>query len=154
MLRVWCAAPYSERLPFRAGVTQLILTMSDGGRQCPSLRAAECAVPRRSGSLTMSSSPDSADVIPPEQRREDTREIVYLVKRPSYTLAIAVPLPSPSRLSWEQAVVQAQLKRRGPIGSYVLNPSELETLYEDLQGLVAYLRERRGRPSADFTRAP
>ena len=102
----------------------------------------------------MSSSPDSADVIPPEQPREDTREIVYLVKRPSYTLAIAVPLPSPSRLSWEQAVVQAQLKRRGPIGSYVLNPSELETLYEDLQGLVAYLRERRGRPFAEFTRAP
>jgi hypothetical protein len=93
----------------------------------------------------MSSAADRADVIPPEPPREEPLEVVYLVKRPSYTLALAVPRPSPSRLSWEQAVVQAHLTRRGPLWSCVLHPSELEALYEDLRGLVAYLRERRGR---------
>jgi hypothetical protein len=102
----------------------------------------------------MSNSPDSADVIPPEQPREDTREIIYLVKRPSYTLAIAAPRLSPPRLSWEQAVFQAQLKRGGPLGYCVLNPPELEAFYEDLRGLVEYLRKQRGEPSADSTRAP
>ena len=47
----------------------------------------------------MLSSFDSADVIPSEQPREDIREVIYLVKRPSYTLAIAAPRPSPTRLS-------------------------------------------------------
>jgi hypothetical protein len=83
----------------------------------------------------MSSLPDSTDVIPPEQPREDIHEVVYLVKRPSYTLAIAAPRPFPTGLSWEQAVFQAQHKRRGPLGSCVLNPPELEALYEDLRGL-------------------
>lgn len=102
----------------------------------------------------MSNSPDSVDVIPPEQPREDICEVVYLVKRPSYTLAIVAPRLSPTRLSWEQVVFQAQFKRRGPLGSYVLNPPELVALYEDLQGLVEYLRERQGQPSADATRVP
>ena len=92
----------------------------------------------------MSSSPDSADVIPPEQPCEDTREIIYLVKRPSYTLAIAAPRLSPTRLSWEQAMFQAQLKRWGPLGCCVLNPPELEAFYEDLRGLVEYLRSGEG----------
>jgi hypothetical protein len=102
----------------------------------------------------MLSSLDSADVIPSEQPREDIREVIYLVKRPSYTLAIAAPRPSPTRLSWEQAVFQAQLKWWGPLGSCVLNPPELEAFYEDLRGLIEYLRERRGQPSADATWAP
>jgi hypothetical protein len=102
----------------------------------------------------MSSSPYSADVIPPEQPREDTREIIYLVKRPSYALAIAAPRLSPTRLNWEQAVFQAQLKRWDLLGSCVLNLPELEALYEDLRGLVESLREQRGKPSADSTRAP
>jgi hypothetical protein len=87
----------------------------------------------------MSSSADRADVIPPEPPREDILDVIYLVKRPSYVLAIAAPRLSPSSLSWEQAVVQAQLKRPGQLWSCVLNPSELEALYEDLRELVAYL---------------
>jgi hypothetical protein len=87
----------------------------------------------------MSCSSDSANVIPPEQPREATREVIYLVKRPSYTLAIAAPRLSPTQLSWEQAVFQAQFKRQGQLWSCVLNPLELEALYEDLRGLVEYL---------------
>jgi hypothetical protein len=98
----------------------------------------------------MSNSADCADVTPPEPSREETHEVVYLTKRPGYTLALAAPRPSPSRLSWERAVVQVHLTRRGPLGACVLHPSGLEAFYEDLRGLVAYLRERRGRSSADF----
>jgi hypothetical protein len=87
----------------------------------------------------MSSSSESANVIPPEQPREDTREVIYLVKRPSYTLAIAAPRLSSTHLSWEQAVFQAQFKRQGQLWSCVLNSPELEALYKDLQGLVKYL---------------
>ena len=84
-------------------------------------------------------SSDSANVIPPEQPREATCEVIYLVKRPSYTLAIAAPRLSRTQLSWEQAVFQAQFKRQGQLWSCVLNPLELEALYEDLRGLVEYL---------------
>jgi hypothetical protein len=76
---------------------------------------------------------------PPEQPREATREVVYLVKCPSYTLAIAAPRLSSAHLSWEQAVFQAQFKRQGQLWSCVLSPPELEVLYEDLRGLVEYL---------------
>jgi hypothetical protein len=105
----------------------------------------------------MSSSPDNADVVPQEQPRGGTHEIiylVYLVKRPSYTLASAVPRPFPTGLSWEQAVFQARLTQRGQRWSCVLNPLELEVFFEDLRGLVEYLRERRGQPSAEAIRAP
>jgi hypothetical protein len=102
----------------------------------------------------MSSLPDSADIVSQEQSCGATREIIYLVKRPSYTLAIAVPRSAPTHLNWEQAVFQARLKQWGQLWSCVLNSPELEVLYEDLQGLVEYLRERRGQPSADSTREP
>jgi hypothetical protein len=102
----------------------------------------------------MLSSPDGVDVIPPKQPREDIHEVVYLVKRPNYTLAIAAPRSAPTHLSWEQAVFQVQLKRQGPLESCVLNSPELEVLYEDLRGLVEYLRKRRGQPFADATREP
>jgi hypothetical protein len=63
----------------------------------------------------MSSSSDSANAIPPEQPCEATREVIYFVNRPSYMLAIAAPQLSPTHLSWEQAVFQAQFKRQGQI---------------------------------------
>jgi hypothetical protein len=97
----------------------------------------------------MSSSSHSAAVIPPGQPREDTSEVVYLVRRPSYTLALAAPRSSPTRLCWEQAVFQVQLKWWGPLGTCMLNPPELEALYEDLRRLVEYLREQQGQPSVD-----
>lgn len=97
----------------------------------------------------MSSAPDNADVVPQEQPRGGSREIIYLVKRPSYTLAIAAPRLFPTGLSWEQAVFQARLTQRGQRWSCVLNPPELEAFFEDLRGLVEYLRERRGQPSAE-----
>jgi hypothetical protein len=101
----------------------------------------------------MSSSSDSAAVIPPKQPCEDNSEVIYLVKRLSYTLAVSVPRSSPNRLSWEQAVLQAQFKRWSPLGACLLNPPELEALYEDLWGLVEYLRKQRGQPVVDTTRA-
>jgi hypothetical protein len=79
-------------------------------------------------------------IVFPEQPREDTCEVMYLVKRPSYTLTLAAPQLSPTFLSWEQAVFRAQFKWQGQRCSCLLNPSELEALYEDLQGLVEYLR--------------
>jgi hypothetical protein len=102
----------------------------------------------------MSSLPGSTNVVPPEQPDGDTREIIYLVKRRSYSLAITVPRPSATRLCWQQAVVQVQSKCRGQLWSWVLNPTDLEMLYEDLRGLMAYLRERRRQPSVEETRAP
>jgi hypothetical protein len=70
----------------------------------------------------MSSSLDNADVVPQEQPRGGTHEISYLVKRPSYTLAITASRPFPTGLSWEQAVFQARLTQRGQRWSYVLTP--------------------------------
>jgi hypothetical protein len=110
--------------------------------------------PRRRGSLTMLSAPDSADVVSQEQPRGGPREIIDLVKRSSYTLAIATPRPFPTGLSWAQAMVQARLTQRGALWACVLNPPELEAFYEDLRGLVEYLRARRGQPSAISTREP
>jgi hypothetical protein len=92
----------------------------------------------------MSSMSNSAAVIPPKQPCEDNSEVVYLVKRLSYTLAIVAPGHPPNRLSWEQAVFQAQFKRWSPLGACLLNLPELEALYEDLRGLVEYLRKQRG----------
>jgi hypothetical protein len=98
----------------------------------------------------MSSTSDNMPIIPLEQPREDTREVMYLVKRPSYTLAIAAAQLSPPLLSWEQAVFRAQFKWQGQLWSYVLNPSELEALYEDLQRLVEYLRILHKRPDDPY----
>jgi hypothetical protein len=98
----------------------------------------------------MSSTSDNMPIIPPEQPREETREVVYLVKRPSYTLAIAAAQLFPTLLSWEQAVFRAQFKWQGQLWSYVLNPSELEALYKDLQGLVEYLRILHKSPNDPY----
>lgn len=92
----------------------------------------------------MSSSPDNLDGVPRKQPCEDTRVVVYLVKRSSYTLTIAVPQLSTTRLSWEQAGFQAQFKSQGQLWSCKLGPPELEMLYEDLQMLIEYLRAGHG----------
>ncbi len=94
----------------------------------------------------MSNSSGSANVIPPEQPRAATREVIYLVNRPSYMLVIAAPQLSPTHMSWEHAVFQAQFKRQGQSWSCVLNPQELKAFYEDLRGLVEYLQILHERP--------
>jgi hypothetical protein len=98
----------------------------------------------------MSSTSGNTPAIFPKQPHEDTCEVMYLVKRPSYTLAIAAPQLSPTLLCWEQVMFRAQFKRQGQLWSCLLNPSELKALYEDLQGLVEYLRILHRRPDDPY----
>jgi hypothetical protein len=70
---------------------------------------------------------------------QSTHEIMYVVKRPSYELYLAVPrtpLPHPRQ---GQPLILLRVKRQGQPQSVVLELPELEDVFDGMERLLAYL---------------
>jgi hypothetical protein len=94
----------------------------------------------------MANEPDSADVVAQEPFCGGIWDVLCLVKRSGYELVVAAPMRSPSPPSWEQVRVQVRLNQQGQTWEYILTRRALEAFYQDLGGLMEYLRQGRAKP--------
>ncbi len=73
---------------------------------------------------------------------EENHHVVYLVKRPAYTFALAVPRALPPRLG--AALASFRIRPRGtPPGDIALDLSELADLCIDLHQLLEYMLQEQ-----------
>jgi hypothetical protein len=72
-------------------------------------------------------------------------QVMYLVKRPAYEFALAIPEALPLFQSADRTFVQVRFRGRCQSQSFVLSWEELEDLYQGLSQLVEYLRTERER---------
>jgi hypothetical protein len=94
----------------------------------------------------MANAPGSADVLARELSCEGACDVLCRVKRSGYELVVAAPMRSPTSPSWEQVRVRVRLNQRGQTWEYILTRRELEAFYQDLGGLMEYLRQGRAEP--------
>jgi hypothetical protein len=72
-----------------------------------------------------------------------THDVMCLVKRHTYELAFAVPLPPYTLAGGAQPRVHVCVKQPCQTGGLVLNLEDVECLYEDLLQLMAYIQNER-----------
>ena len=85
---------------------------------------------------------ESDHLVCDRQPNADMQHIMYFVKRPSYELALVVPetLQAAQR---EQACCHVRLKTTCQTGAFVLDVKNLAQFYEDLVGMMEYVRNER-----------
>lgn len=72
------------------------------------------------------------------ERDADTFQVIYLVKRPGYEFAFAIPTRQAAFLGGEQAFLQVRFRGRHPSRAFVLTGDVLEDFYESLSRLIEY----------------
>jgi len=70
-------------------------------------------------------------------------DLIYLVKRALYKLAMAVPPRSSTGLRWEQGIVHVRLTTWGQQADVVLGLAEFKTFYQDMSSLMTYVAMER-----------
>lgn len=72
------------------------------------------------------------------------QRIMYFVKRPTYELAFVVPETLHAARK-EQACCHVRLKTTYRTGAFVLDAKNLAHFYEDLSGMMEYIRNERAK---------
>jgi hypothetical protein len=96
----------------------------------------------------MAKSPEPLDGNSDRERDANTYQVVYLVKRLTYELILAVPETQTPSHSEKPAVFQVHFRNQPQEQGFVLDLPELEDFYESLSRLLEYVhieqRKRRG----------
>jgi hypothetical protein len=75
--------------------------------------------------------------------QQATYQMMYLAKRPSYDLILAIPEDPPTLPSADRIVVQMRFRDQGQTQELEFNLEELEAFYESLSQLVEYIKAER-----------
>jgi hypothetical protein len=87
----------------------------------------------------MTRSPEPIDGDSDRERDANAYQIVYLVKRPTYELRLAVPEAQTLSLSERPAVFQVHFRNQPQGQGFMLDLQGLEDFYESLSRLMEYV---------------
>jgi hypothetical protein len=96
----------------------------------------------------MSISITTTDAIRGRERSEGSHQIMWLVKRPSYELALAVPHTLQVTVRQDNSCLHVRLKMQCQSPAFVLDLETLERFHEDLLCLLEYVRTERQKVGA------
>jgi hypothetical protein len=97
----------------------------------------------------MTPCPEPTDIPCDWEHPVQTHEILYLVKRRRYEVALAVPRRHIIEWHEGQAFVHVRLEDQDGMHSFVLTFEEMEDFYESLSRCLEYVRaEQQKRPEA------
>jgi hypothetical protein len=91
----------------------------------------------------MPGSPKRIDINAAGKSLQATYQLMYLAKRPSYDLMLAIPEDYPTLLSADRIVVQMRFRDQDQMQELEFNLEELEAFYESLSQLVEYIKAER-----------
>jgi hypothetical protein len=93
----------------------------------------------------MTISPTGSDLSYDQPFDAGTHDVVCLVKRQTYELTFAVP-HIPQALAWGAGLrLLIRVKQPCQAGGFVLNLEDVQSFYEDLLQMIAYLQSERQR---------
>jgi hypothetical protein len=87
----------------------------------------------------------SSDLVLEHQPSMDLQRIMYFVKRPSYELAFVVP-DALQAMHGGRGCCYLHFKTTCQAGGFVLDLRNLASFYDDVSGMLEYVRNEREKP--------
>jgi hypothetical protein len=87
---------------------------------------------------------ESVDLVFDYESSADAQQLMYFVKRPVYEIAFVVPAAQKAARQ-DQAHCHVRFKTAYQTGEVVLDIKHLADFYEDLAGMMEYLRYERAK---------